>query len=376
MGKKRLNVGLLYGGRSAEREVSYLSAKAVESHLNPDRYNVYPIAISAAGRWMLVPPCAELPHPEVLERRLLGDPGASAEALPPPSPVSASGQSPRPPLDLLFPLIHGTFGEDGSLQGFMDICELPYVGSGVAGSAIGMDKLLMKDILRAHGLPVGPYAPFRRIDWERDPIAVIQSIEKEFSYPVFVKPARTGSSVGITKAHDRSELTKAIDEAARYDNMLIIEAAMQVRELECGVIGNWNPEVTVVGEVIPDREFYDYHSKYLSERTDIQIPAQVSQEIADETRDLARRTFIALRTAGYARIDMFYNTVENRVYVNEVNTIPGFTAHSMFPMLWQASGVSFSALLDRLIDYALERHEDEERNSIDVPEPGVAPGDE
>ena len=374
--KPRIHIGLLYGGRSAEREVSYLSAQAVAQHLDPEKYTVYPIAVSSSGRWMLVPPEQHLPHPERLERRLLGQPDPERETLPLPAPCSPGTNTERPPIDLLFPLIHGTFGEDGSLQGFLDICDVPYVGTGVAGSAIGMDKLLMKDILRVHGLPVGPYRAVRRVDWEHDEAAVIRSIEGAFPYPVFVKPARTGSSVGISKARHQAQLRTALAEASRYDSMLIIEAGMPVRELECSVIGTWDPEVSVVGEVIPEREFYDYHSKYLSDRTEIQIPARIPPETADEARALARRAYMALRCSGYARVDLFLNTHESRVYINEVNTIPGFTSHSMFPMLWEATGVSFSDLLDRLVGYALERYQDEQRNSYDVPEPGVAPGDD
>ncbi|MFH1743726.1 MAG: D-alanine--D-alanine ligase family protein [bacterium] len=374
--KERINIGLLYGGRSAEREVSYLSALAVASHLDPEKYAVYPIAIAASGRWMLVPPCERLPHPEQLEHRLLGNPNSGEETLPVPTPTSAPVTGERPPLDLLFPLIHGAMGEDGSLQGFLDVCDLPYVGTGVSGSAIGMDKLLMKDVLSAHNVPVGPYAAFRRVDWERDSAAVVQSIENRFSYPVFVKPARTGSSVGISKAKNESELRNAIAAACRYDSMLIVELAMPVRELECAVIGTWDPHVSVVGEVVPEREFYDYHSKYLSEDTKIRIPARIPESTAEAARDLARRAYMELRCSGYARVDMFLNTADNRIYMNEVNTIPGFTSHSMFPMLWEASGVSFSDLLDRLVQYALERRKDEERNSFDVPEPGVAPAEE
>ncbi|HPA44328.1 MAG TPA: D-alanine--D-alanine ligase family protein [bacterium] len=369
--KERIQIGLIYGGRSAEREVSYLSARAVASHLNPDRYSVYPIAISPTGRWMLVPPREELPHPEHLERRLLG--GTSGETLPVPSPQCASDGRERPPLDVLFPLVHGACGEDGSMQGFFDVCELPYVGAGVAGSAIGMDKLLMKDILSVHGIPVGPYRSIRRVDWETDSDRVVRTVQEQFPYPVFAKPARTGSSVGISKAKNERDLREALAAAARYDSMLIVEKGMPVRELECGVIGNWDPEVTVVGEVIPEREFYDYHSKYLSDGTAIRIPADIPENLAEEARDLARRAFLALRCSGYARVDLFLNTAENRLYLNEINTIPGFTSHSMFPMLWEASGVSFSELLDRLVNYAFERRADEQRNTFEVPEPGVAP---
>jgi len=373
--KEKVRIGVLYGGKSAEREVSYLSAQAVAQHLDPERYDIYPVAVSPSGRWMLVPPGQRLPHPEALERRLMGESNSERKTLPVPAPDTTVRERERPPLDLIFPLIHGVFGEDGSLQGFLEICGLPYVGTGVGGSAIGMDKLLMKDILRNHELPVGEYRGVRRVDWKRDPTAVLDSIEEAFSYPVFVKPARTGSSVGIAKAHDRAELQASLDQACRYDGILVVEQGMSVRELECGVIGTWDPQVSVVGEVIPEREFYDYHSKYLSEETRIEIPARIPTKLAQRVREIARRTYMVLRCSGYARIDLFLNTDEDKIYVNEVNTIPGFTSHSMFPLLWEASGVSFSELLDRLVKYAMERYEDESQNSYDLPEQGVAPAE-
>ncbi len=374
--KQKIRIGLLYGGKSAEREVSYLSAQAVSESLDPDRYDVYPVAVSSSGRWMLVSPDERLPHPEQLESRLLGQADPEQKTYPVPAPITTAQSGERPPLDLVFPLIHGAFGEDGSLQGFLEICGLPYVGTGVTGSALGMDKLLMKDVLRNHGLPVGPYTGLRRTDWERKPDERIESIEQMFPYPLFVKPARTGSSVGISKAHNQEELRAALDLACKYDNMVVVEQAMSVRELECGVIGTWAPQVSVVGEVIPERNFYDYHSKYLSENTQIQIPARIPTKLAQETREIARRAYSVLRCSGYARLDLFLATENDTIYVNEVNTIPGFTAHSMFPLLWEASGVSFSELLDRLIGFAMERYEDESRNSYDVPEEGVAPPDD
>lgn len=379
----RLNVGLVYGGRSAEREVSNLSARAIYEHLDENKYCVFPIPVSAEGVWTILPSGHGLPDLGREKELLHSNHQAASQPLaklPVPGMDNGHGRliesvpaDKRPRLDLIFPMIHGTYGEDGSLQGFLELCGLPYVGAGVSGSALGMDKALMKDVLRAHGVPVVPYWVFRRAQWEKAPGMIRDTIEEKIGFPCFSKPARTGSSVGIRKIHARSELNDAIHEACRFDSTVMVEKGLPVRELECGVIGNDEPEVSVVGEVIPDAEFYDYHAKYLSEGTRIIIPAEIDASTAQRTQTIACQAYQVLRCSGYARVDLFFERDTGQVYLNEINTIPGFTSRSMFPMLWEASGLPFSRLLDRLIDLALERFRDEGRNEVTVPESGLIP---
>ncbi len=378
----RINLGLIYGGRSAEREVSNLSAQAVFKHLDPERYRIFPIVVSSSGKWTILPAGNDLPTLGREEEILATSSIRSRARLPIPgsSPDGAAANSEESEelrtLDVVFPLIHGTYGEDGSLQGFLDLCGIPYVGAGVAGSALGMDKALMKDVLNVHGVPCVAYISVRRCDWERHPAGQQKRIEAEIGYPCFVKPARTGSSVGISKVHHEDELDEAMNLACRYDSVVVIEKALSVRELECGVIGNEDPKVTVVGEVIPDSEFYDYRAKYLTDGTQILIPANIDDATAEKVREIARKTYCVLRCSGFARVDMFLERTTGEVYLNEINTIPGFTSHSMFPMLWDASGLPFTELLNQLIDYALDRHRDENRNEITVPVHGLLPQDD
>lgn len=375
----RLNLGLIYGGRSAEREVSNLSAQAVYQHLDPKKYNVFPVSVTADGDWRILPSGIGLP-PLGQEDEMPGSTARDSALLPVPAdrgsaqPVSAGGPTPPlPTLDIVLPLIHGTYGEDGSLQGFLELCGIPYVGAGVAGSALGMDKSLMKDVLRAHNVPVVPHVMVRRCDWERDPDSQGERIENEVGYPCFTKPARTGSSVGINKVHGSDELAMGMDAACRYDSTIVVEKGLDVRELECGVIGNEAPEVTVVGEVLPAAEFYDYDAKYLSEDTALRIPAEIDRETSECARDIALRAYVTLRCAGFARVDMFMERQSGQLYLNEINTIPGFTSRSMFPLLWEASGVPFGQLLDRLIGLAQDRYRDEQRNEVTVPNAGLLP---
>lgn len=373
----RIRVGLVYGGRSAEREVSNLSAEAVYKHLNPEKYDVYPVSVSETGVWRSLPPGQGLPTLGREEESLARGTAIGAEPARLPLPgcteadATATGQPKE--LDVVFPLIHGTYGEDGSLQGFLELCGVPYVGAGVSGSALGMDKSLMRDVLRAHGVPGAAHIDVRRLDWESAPAAERTRIEEEIGYPCFVKPARTGSSVGISKASDRETLNAAMVLACRYDSMVVIEEALPVREIECGVIGNGFPEASVLGEVTATAEFYDYHAKYLAEDTRITIPAEIDDTTAEEARALALKAYRVLRCSGFARVDMFLHRETGDLYLNEINTIPGFTSHSMFSMLWEASGVPYGELLDRLIEYALERSRDERRNEVTVPEMGLLP---
>jgi D-alanine-D-alanine ligase len=265
-------------------------------------------------------------------------------------------------LDVIFPVLHGPYGEDGTVQGMLALTGIPYVGSEVLGSAAGMDKILMKSVFRDHGLPVAPYLGTTRAEWERDPAGVQMRAERLMQYPMFAKPSNMGSSVGVGKIHDPEEFAAAIDLAARYDRRIIIEQGVDGRECECGVLGNDAPEASVVGEVVPGNEFYDYRAKYIDDNSDLVIPAQIPDDVAAEIRRLSVAAFKALDCAGMARVDFFVERASSQVWINELNTIPGFTRISMYPKLWEASGVPYAELIDRLIALAFERHEDRVRN--------------
>jgi len=265
-------------------------------------------------------------------------------------------------VDVIFPVLHGTYGEDGALQGLLEMANVPYVGCGVLGSALGMDKEKMKMLFSSVGLPSADYLVYRRNEWERSPERLMDVIEQRLGYPCFVKPVNLGSSVGVNKAHDRAELQRAIDEAAEFDRKIIIERNINCRELECAVLGNDEPIASVVGEVIASNEFYDYRAKYIDGKSQVTIPADIPQTTAEEVRRQSIQAFLALDLSGLARADFFLEKETGKVYINEVNTMPGFTSISMYPKLWEASGLSYTELLDRLIELAIERHEDRQRN--------------
>jgi D-alanine-D-alanine ligase len=270
-------------------------------------------------------------------------------------------------VDVVFPVLHGTFGEDGTIQGLLELADIAYVGSGVLGSAAGMDKDVMKRLFRDAGLPIVPYVTFVRGDWERDQKKVRKLIESKLKYPVFVKPANLGSSVGISKAHDRGELARAIDEAAKYDRKILVESAVggkkqKAREIECSVLGNDQREASVPGEIVPVKEFYDYEAKYLTEGSDLIIPANLSRKQTKQVREMAVAAFQAVDCAGLARVDFLMDPKSERIYVNEINTMPGFTSISMYPKMWAASGLSYAKLIDRLIQLGIERHKEKQRN--------------
>ena len=369
MGDKKLRIGLIYGGRSGEHEVSLASAKAVMENLDRTKYEIVPIGINKSGTWLLGTEPAQMiaeaqnnhppqEHPNRRAVTLTGDP--TIHRLIPlqgEKPLTDNGE-----LDVIFPVLHGTYGEDGTLQGLLEMADVAYVGCGVLGAALGMDKEKMKMVFSSVGLPVGPYLVYRRNQWERDPIAIMDTIERELGYPNFVKPVNLGSSVGISKAHDRGELEHAINIAAEYDRKIIIERGIRCREMECAVLGNDEPIASVVGEIIPSNEFYDYNAKYIDNKSRIVIPADLPQEIAEEVRKEAVKAFLALDLSGLARVDFFLEEDTNKVYINEVNTLPGFTEISMYPKLWAASGIGYTELLERLIELALERHHDRQRN--------------
>lgn len=360
MANQRLRVGVLFGGRSAEHEVSLRSALSVMAAMDRDQYDVIPIGISKAGEWLRMDArtlegagpnlalqgerVALLPHPESNSLLALG----AADKGP------AHGQK---PLDVVFPILHGPLGEDGTVQGLLELADIPYVGSGVLGSAVGMDKAAMKALFLQRGLNIAPYRVFLRAQWQQDRRAVQSACEAAFAYPWFVKPANLGSSVGISKVYDPADFGPAMDEAAQFDRKLVVEAAVEhAREVEVSVMGNDAPVASVAGEILPSHEFYDYESKYLDEATRLIIPAELPDTVADQARAMAVEAFLALDCAGLARVDFLIASKTLEVVLSEVNTMPGFTSVSMYPKLWEASGVPYSELIDKLITLAMERH--------------------
>ncbi|HXG01776.1 MAG TPA: D-alanine--D-alanine ligase family protein [Bacteroidota bacterium] len=353
---KKLRIGIIFGGRSGEHEVSLVSASSVIQALDKDKYDVVPIGITKDGRWISSQDALDVLKSgaqiqQELERILLPDP--TRRGL-----ISLSSPSqPEIGLDVIFPVVHGTYGEDGTLQGLLELANIPYVGAGVLGSALGMDKIIQKQLYEQAGLPVVKYLWFLSKRCTAEPKRVVASVEKSLRYPVFVKPANTGSSVGITKAHNRKELLEGLALAAEYDRKLIVEQGVNnAREIEVSVLGNDEPIASVPGEIVPSNEFYDYDAKYVDGKSVSLIPVKLPARIVKNLQQLAVKAFTVLDAAGMARVDFFVTRKTNRIFVNEINTIPGFTAISMYPKLWEASGISYRELLDRLITLALERH--------------------
>jgi D-alanine-D-alanine ligase len=374
MGEK-VRVGLIFGGRSGEHEVSLMSAQGVMGAIDREKYEVVPIGITKGGRWLAAgDPMKALSSGVAAESNpalLLAEPSQQGlMRLETREQERALKVIQVSQLDVVFPILHGPYGEDGTVQGLLELAGLPYVGAGVAASAVGMDKALFKDIMCAHGLPVVPYLVIKRKSWEREPEETVAWIEAELGYDCFVKPANLGSSVGISKAHNGSELRAALEEAARYDRKLVVEVAVDAREIEVSVLGNDEPIASVPGEIVPCNEFYDYSAKYLDGESDLLIPAPLPAETADLVRRLATEAYLAIDCAGMARADFLLDRETGQVYVNEVNTLPGFTPISMYPKLWEASDVSYTELIDRLIQLALERHADKSRSATEyqVPE--------
>jgi D-alanine-D-alanine ligase len=364
--KKVLRVGVLFGGRSGEHEVSLASAASVIRGLDPDKYEAVPIGISKDGHWLIGEGAVKM-LPEVLKggRRVMltADPTEAAIV-----PLDRGAGAQR--LDVVFPVLHGTYGEDGTIQGMLDLAGLPYVGAGVLGSAVGMDKDVSKKLFEAAGIPVVPWVAVQRWEWEKNPEAVKVKIEEEFAYPVFVKPATLGSSVGMTKVHNAEELAPALNLACEFGMKVMVEKAVDAREIEVSVLGNHEPQASVPGEIIPHREFYDYTAKYLEDGTQLVIPAALKPAQVQKIQTLAVKAFRAVELAGMARVDFFLEKKGSKLYLNEVNTIPGFTSISMYPKLWEASGIGFRELIDKLIDLAFEMHAEKARTkyAIELPE--------
>ena len=394
---KKIRVGILFGGRSGEHEVSLLSAASVLQAIDRKKYEVVPIGITKEGRWVTAGHAERLlagEAPMSQKHLRAGDPAATASAavlrrgesvLVPPVPAQALDPFEREAsaiaparsehvlsVDVIFPVLHGTFGEDGTIQGLFELAGLAYVGSGVLGSATGMDKDAMKRLFASAGLPIVKHVTFLRGEWEKGPKKIRARVESALRYPVFVKPANLGSSVGIGKAHNAKELGPAIETAARFDRKIVVEQGVggrtrKARELEVAVLGNDEPEASVVGEVVPGKEFYDYEAKYLSEGSDLIVPAKLNRTQTKQVREMAVAAFRACDCAGLARVDFLMEPgakgrAGGRIFVNEINTLPGFTSISMYPRLWAASGVPYPQLIDRLIHLALERRAEQDRN--------------
>ena len=377
---KRIRLGVLFGGRSGEHEVSLISAAAVMKALDPEKYELVPVGITREGRWQVGPeafgPLTEAAGDNlarqtaslrtVLEEGRAVTPsvdptGAKLLALAKPS-VAVNA---RPDVDVIFPVLHGTFGEDGTIQGLLELADVPYVGAGVLASAAGMDKDVMKRLFRDAGLPVVPWESVLRTEWEDDSAGVRRKIERRLRYPLFVKPANLGSSVGITKVHSPEEFQSGMDLAAQYDRKILVEKAIDAREIECAVLGNDKPEASLPGEVVPVNEFYDYEAKYIKEGSELLIPARLSPRQTKRVQELAVRAFKAIDCAGMGRVDFLLDRKSGKIFLLEINTIPGFTSISMYPKLWEASGLPYPRLLDRLVELALERHRDKLRTRYD-----------
>src|SRR5436309_35796 len=393
---KKVRVGILFGGRSGEHEISLLSAASVFKAIDQDKYEVVPIGITKEGKWLtawdaerlLQGKAGEGAHPTQALRA--GDPEATPSAavlhngeavVVPPEPhksgtVLTPFQSDAPTrrasdrainVDIIFPVLHGTFGEDGTIQGLLELADIPYVGAGVLGSAAGMDKDIMKSLFRAAGLPIVKHVTVLRGDWESQSKKIQKLVESKLKYPVFVKPANLGSSVGISKARNTKELGPAITEAARFDRKIVIEEGVgskknKAREIECSVLGNDNPAASVPGEIVPSTEFYDYAAKYLDEGSQLIIPAKLTKAESKRIQELAIAAFRAVDCSGLSRVDFLMDPKSRKIYLNEINTMPGFTSISMYPKLWAASGVGYSELIDRLIQLGLDRHAEKKRN--------------
>ncbi|WP_168121589.1 D-alanine--D-alanine ligase family protein [Paenibacillus sp. HB172176] len=395
MGSK-ITVGLVYGGKSGEHEVSLQTAYAVMREFDYKKYTIKPFYITKTGEWktgaaLLAPPAdanalrfgdgdggtssrSLAPLFSALDDSALGESSKAAN-----SPltktakqaaisgqsgaIAEGGDSESGSIDVMFPLLHGTFGEDGTIQGLFEMANIPYVGAGVLASAVGMDKIMMKKIFAQEGLPQCVFRYFNRAQWKKDQEYQLLECEISLGYPCFVKPANLGSSVGVSKAKNREELIAAVEYAFRFDRKVIVEEFIDAREIEVSVLGNDEARASVPGEIAPSNEFYDYKAKYIDGKSSMIIPAELPQETTDEIREMAIRAFQAIDGSGLSRVDFFLQKQDNKLYINELNTLPGFTPFSMYPLLWRETGVSYKELLDTLVSLAIERHA--EKQNID-----------
>jgi D-alanine-D-alanine ligase len=364
---KRLRVGVIFGGRSGEHEVSLASAASVIRALDPEKYEAVPIGITKDGRW-LVGTTAQKMLSEVLKsgERVWLPPDPTSAAL---VPIAPAPGHPSVSIDVVLPVLHGTFGEDGTVQGLLELAGLPYVGAGVLASAVGMDKDVQKRLFEQAGLPIVPFLAVRRSEWEGERAKVLKLIKKRFRFPLFVKPATSGSSLGMTRVKSAHEIPAALDLAAEFALKIIVERAVTAREIEVSVLGNDDVRASIPGEILPHREFYDYTAKYLEEGTRLLIPAPLTRRQVRTFQDYAIRSFRAVEGTGMARCDFFLERRTGKIFINELNTIPGFTAISMYPKMWEASGLPYAKLIDRLIELAFELHRAKARTkySIELP---------
>lgn len=366
---KKIKVGVLFGGQSAEHEVSLVSARSVVAAIDQSKYDISLIGITHQGKWLLAEDqTTALSHRTVDEQSLpaitLDYTGRSRQLRHNQHGVISDSIT---DLDIVFPVLHGPHGEDGTVQGLFELANLPYVGCGVAASALAMDKVLAKQAFMAADIPQTDYQAIRINQWQNNQQDTLAGIEKRFTYPVFIKPANMGSSVGITKARDRDELVRGVNLAFTYDvKILIEESAQDCREIECAILGNENPIASVVGEIIPGNEFYDYETKYIDDKSELIIPANISKAATQTVQDLAIRAFQAIDGSGLARVDFFVSNDNQTVYINEVNTMPGFTPISMYPKLWQASGIEYAELIDQLILLGIEKAKQKQKLKVEI----------
>lgn len=380
--KSKINIGVIFGGRSGEHDVSLMSARSIMAALDPksdtsfnfgampagktnqEKYNVVPIAITRDGKWVIGENLRQnLVDGNVKDLTpvvLLPEPGNNTLYARKDTPQGIVLE-PMCTLDVVFPVLHGSFGEDGTIQGLFEMAGIAYVGAGVLASSVGMDKILFKDLMKAHDIPTSEYLSFRRDEIESDPQRVIQACEALTAYPLFVKPANMGSSVGISKCYNRSDLLEGLIEAAQYDRRILVERGINAREIELSVLGNNQPEASSPGEICPIADFYSYDAKYLDNGTRLYVPAHVDESIIQQAKEMAVKVYQAIDCAGMSRVDFLLDKDSSVLYVNEVNTIPGFTNISMYPKLWECDGISFPELVDRLVKLALDRKSENDR---------------
>ncbi|CAM4365676.1 D-alanine--D-alanine ligase [Paenibacillus alkaliterrae] len=363
MGSK-VRVGLVYGGKSGEHEVSLQTAFAVMGEFDYNKYEIKPFYITKQGQWKTSQVLGARPASVEELRFDTSEAEQTGFAL---APVFAglsgglAGDSGVPPIDVVFPLLHGTFGEDGTIQGLFEMANIPYVGAGVLASAVGMDKIMMKKVFAQEGLPQCVFRYFNRTQWERDASFFIMECEVSLGYPCFIKPANLGSSVGVSKAKNREELIEAVNFAFRFDRKVIVEEFVDAREIEVSVLGNDDAKASVPGEIAASNEFYDYKAKYIDGKSTMQIPANLSPEMTESVREMAVRAFQAIDGSGLSRVDFFLRKADNQLFINEINTLPGFTPYSMYPLMWKETGIPYKELLDTLITLALARHAEKQR---------------
>ncbi len=363
----KIRVGIIFGGRSGEHDVSLISAASIMKALDKDKYEIIPIGITRTGVWLtdvtteMMQKYSKTKDKSALagSRKVVFSSDTENTGL---IALNDNGKNELIKLDVVFPINHGTYGEDGTLQGLLDQADMPYVGCGVIASAAGMDKTIAKKLFKDAGIAIAPYVEILRCDWRNEQKQSIDKIEKQLGYPCFIKPVNSGSSVGISKARNQDELKAAMEEACKYDRKILIEKAINAREIEVSVMGNDYPKASLPGEIVPCNEFYDYSAKYIDDKSKLEIPAKLSDDMIEKIRESAVKAYKALDGAGLARVDFFVEKETNNIIINEINTLPGFTSISMYPKLWEATGLPYNKLLDELIKLAIERYKDKQES--------------